>query len=93
MWRVLCWNHLVFLNSPVKCWYALLPQFTPFYIPTSNPQGLSLSTFLPVFILFLCVCVCGFYNGHPTECLENPIDRGVWRATVHEIASRTRLSN
>ena len=34
-------------------------------------------------------------NGNPLEyvCLENPIDRGDWRATVHEVAkSRTRLS-
>ena len=28
------------------------------------------------------------------SCLENPIDRGAWRATVHGVAkSRTRLSN
>ena len=27
-------------------------------------------------------------NGHPLQysCLENPIDRGAWRATVHGIA-------
>ena len=34
-------------------------------------------------------------NGNPLEyvCLENPIDRGDWRATVHGVAkSRTRLS-
>ena len=32
----------------------------------------------------------------PTECscLENPTDRGAWRAAVHGVAkSRTRLSN
>ena len=31
-------------------------------------------------------------NGNPLQysCLENPIDRGAWRATVHEVAkSRT----
>ena len=28
------------------------------------------------------------------SCLENPMDRGAWRATVHRVAkSRTRLSN
>ena len=35
-------------------------------------------------------------NGNPLQyfCLENPIDRGAWWATVHGIAkSRTRLSN
>ena len=34
-------------------------------------------------------------NGNPLQysCLENPVDRGVWRATVHGVAkSRTRLS-
>ena len=34
-------------------------------------------------------------NGHPLQysCLENPMDRGAWQATVHEVAkSRTRLS-
>ena len=27
-------------------------------------------------------------NGNPLQysCLENPMDRGAWRATVHEIA-------
>ena len=35
-------------------------------------------------------------NGNPLQysCLENPMDRGAWWATVHGIAkSRTRLSN
>ena len=28
------------------------------------------------------------------SCLENPMDRGAWRATVHEVAkSQTRLSD
>ena len=34
-------------------------------------------------------------NGYPLQysCLENPTDRGAWRATVHGVAkSRTRLS-
>ena len=34
-------------------------------------------------------------NGDPLQssCLENPMNRGAWRATVHEVAkSRTRLS-
>ena len=34
--------------------------------------------------------VCG--NPLQYSCLENPMDRGVWRATVHGVAkSRTRL--
>ena len=34
-------------------------------------------------------------NGHPLQysCLENPMDRGAWRATAHGVAkSQTRLS-
>ena len=33
-------------------------------------------------------------HGNPLQysCLENPMDRGAWRATVHEVAkSQTRL--
>ena len=35
-------------------------------------------------------------NGNPVQysCLENPMDGGAWRATVHGVAkSQTRLSN
>ena len=35
-------------------------------------------------------------NGNPLQyyCLENPMDRGAWQATVHGVAkSRTGLSN
>ena len=35
-------------------------------------------------------------NGNPLQysCLENPMDRGAWQATVHRVPkSRTRLSN
>ena len=35
-------------------------------------------------------------NGNPLQysCLENPMDGGAWRATVHEVAkSQTRLSD
>ena len=35
-------------------------------------------------------------NGNPLQysCLENPMDIGAWRATVHGVAnSRTQLSN
>ena len=36
----------------------------------------------------------GETNGNPLQysCLENPMDRGAWQTTVHEVAkSRTRL--
>ena len=35
-------------------------------------------------------------NGNPLQyyCLENPMDRGAWQATVHGVAkSQTRLSD
>ena len=35
-------------------------------------------------------------NGYPLQhsCLENPLDRGAWQATVHGVAkSRTQLSD
>ena len=35
-------------------------------------------------------------NGYPLQysCLENPMDRGDWQATVHEFAkSQTRMSD
>ena len=38
----------------------------------------------------------GGRHGNPLQysCLENPMDRGTWRATVHGVAnSQTQLSN
>ena len=36
----------------------------------------------------------GHGNPHQYSCLENPMDREVWWATVHEVAmSKTRLSS
>ena len=38
----------------------------------------------------------GKWTGNLLEycCLENPMDRGAWQATVHEVAkSQTQLSN
>ena len=35
-------------------------------------------------------------NDNPLQysCLENPVDRGAWRATVHEVAqSQTQLTD
>ena len=37
----------------------------------------------------------GERNGNPLQysCLENPMDRGAWQATVHEVAKgRTQLT-
>ena len=38
----------------------------------------------------------GGEHGNPPQysCLENPMDRGAWRATVHKVTkSQTRLGN
>ena len=38
----------------------------------------------------------GDWNGNPLQysCLENPMDRGTWQATVHGVAkAQTRLSD
>ena len=40
--------------------------------------------------MYMCVCVCvcpGERHGNPLHysCLENPMDRGVWWATVHRV--------
>ena len=36
----------------------------------------------------------GEKNGKPLQysCLENPMDRGAWQATVHGLQSQTQLS-
>jgi len=33
-------------------------------------------------------------NGNPLQysCLENPMDRGVWRATVHRVAKESDMT-
>ena len=57
-----------------------------------------------VFLCGVCMCILcdklrtwiGEGNGTPLQysCLENPMDRGAWRVTVHRVAkSRTRLSD
>ena len=49
-----------------------------------------------VIILYIGLWVSGEGNGTPLQysCLENPMDRGAWWATVHGVAkSQTRLSD
>ena len=44
----------------------------------------------------LTVEICGEGNGTPLQysCLENPMDRGAWKAAVHGVAEgQTRLSD
>ena len=47
-------------------------------------------------ILECLVCTIGEGNGTPLQysCLENPMDRGAWKAAVHGVAEGwTQLSN
>ena len=55
-------------------------------------QSNHLYVYIHVYI-YMCVCVCvciipGGGHGHPLQyfCLENPMGRGAWRATVHRVA-------
>ena len=50
----------------------------------------------PLDIVHDVMLVPGGGNGNPLQysCLENPMDRGAWQATVHGVTkSRTQLSN
>ena len=47
-------------------------------------------------LLFYICLIFGEGNGNPLQysCLENPMDRGAWWATVHWVANtQTRLSD
>jgi len=49
-------------------------------------------------ILFICYWIQFVRNGTPLQdsCLENPVDRGAWRATVHGVTesdTTERLNN
>ena len=50
-----------------------------------------LSTLIPINQLFMSHSLPGEGKGNPLQysCLENPMDRGAWRATVHGV-SRVR---
>ena len=63
------------------------------YTPTHEP-----STVLGEYEGLISLGQIGFGegNGNPLQysCLENPMDRGAWQATVHEVTkSQTRLSD
>ena len=50
----------------------------------------------PTWILHDVLCIYGEGNGNPLQysCLENPTDRGAWKAAVHGVPEgRTRLSD
>ena len=60
----------------------------------SYKASLFFSFFLSFFFFADACTMTGEANGNPLQyfCLENPMDRGAWRATVHGVAkSRTGL--
>ena len=65
--------------------------------PERAEQSYKASLFFSFFLSFFFADACtmtGEANGNPPQycCLENPMDRGAWRATVHGVAkSRTGL--
>ena len=61
----------------------------------SHSIVVSYASFIPSFLRNLHT-VLGEGNGNPLQysCLENPMDRGAWRATVHGVAkSQIQLSD
>ena len=75
-----------------------------FIVQLSHPYmiiGKTIALIIPLLakqcLCFLICCLgwsCGERNDNPLQysCLENPVDRGAWRAAVHRVAqSRTRL--
>ena len=59
-------------------------------------MGSQSQTRLSDFTFFLSIVPFGEGHGNPLQCscLENPMDRGAWWASVYGVAkSRTRLSN
>ena len=76
-----------------KAWIRTfaLESMTEFYRVIKN------TTYILTYLeLYLIICTFGEGNGTPLQhsCLENPMDRGAWWATVHGVAkSRTQLSN
>ena len=87
--------HVFFISLP-----SFLPSFFPYFY---NLLSFSLHIYLCIFIfsflgeysiLWDLAVLIGEGKGNPLQysCLENPMDRGVWWAAVHEVAqSRTRL--
>ena len=66
---------------------------TSLYVPSISEH---LDCFPRVDYRKYCYSTHGEGNGNPLQysCLENPVDRGGWRATVHGVAkSRTQRSN
>ena len=71
-------------------WYSRLFQNFPQFIVIHTDESFGIVSKAEVGVFL------GEGNGTPLQysCLENPMDRGAWKATVHGVAERqTRLSN
>ena len=77
-----------------------MAQLTHLYMTTGKTTTLTIQTFVGkvMSLLFntLSRFVIGEGNGTPLQssCLENPMDRGAWKAAVHGVAEgQTQLSD
>ena len=90
--------HLLFQHSPPENVskmftekFHMLPRWLSGKEFACNEGGAGDAGLIPGLGRFL-----GVGNSNPLQysCLENPMDRGAWRAIVHGVTkSRTRLSN
>ena len=103
------WSHLFFphhvnITSVLASVSSFLsPQWSLWFRLCYSSLGTELTSaswkqncILSIFILIVLMpCIGGGHgNSLQCSCLENPMDRGAWRAAVHGVAdSRTRLSD
>ena len=98
------WENLIYLCTPcLSCLFFEMPLllsiqwFHGWRSLLGYSHGVVKSrTRVSDFTFFLFIVHFGEGNGNPLQCscLENPMDRGAWWATVYGVAkSQTRLSN
>ena len=76
---------------PLRCYLFKYLDSTPFFPTNVSIQYFFLFSFKGSFIKFGSQCVVlptggGHDNPLQYSCLENPMDRGTWQATVHRAA-------
>ena len=101
-WTTMSKNYRIpYLSDFVSLSLIVVVRYTYAFPPTAGSLLYNEPPFLLVYVTFrgpwiICtLCNSGEGNGNPLQypCLENPMDRGAWWATVHGVAkSGTRLS-
>ena len=89
------WNAAHQASLSITHSWSLLKLMCIKSVTPSNRLILCRPLFLPPSIFPSIRVFYGVRNGNPLQhsCLENPMNRGAWRATVHGVAkSRARLS-